>query len=288
MLGVLCRRLRPPFSPPPFSYTHGGGGWTATHFDRRLHSTIPFPAVSKCRAAASVWHTILPCRRRRRRNAAVLGRHENEAVVKRGEGSWNAAWDSRPARWLHHTDSAWFLFGVCATLASAAAAAPAIDSPCDSNPEVLSLKTDSSSNYRVRGVTADGRCLFRAIAHMVCLRNGENAPDENHQRELADELRAQVVEEMLKRRKELAGFFLEEEFDGYVENIRQPYVWGGEHELLMASHVLRTPISVFEEKRGSNSLINKANYGEEYKRDGENAISVLFHDYGHYEILEAV
>ncbi len=42
------------------------------------------------------------------------------------------------------------------------------------------------------GVLADGRCLFRAIAHGGCLRNGEEAPDENRQRELADELRAQV------------------------------------------------------------------------------------------------
>lgn len=39
---------------------------------------------------------------------------------------------------------------------------------------------------------ADGRCLFRAIAHGACLRSGEEAPDENRQRELADELRAQV------------------------------------------------------------------------------------------------
>ena len=44
---------------------------------------------------------------------------------------------------------------------------------------------------------ADGRCLFRAIAHMACLINGEDAPDENHQRELADELRAQVSLELL-------------------------------------------------------------------------------------------
>ena len=42
------------------------------------------------------------------------------------------------------------------------------------------------------GVLADGRCLFRAIAHGACLRSGEEAPDENRQRELADELRAQV------------------------------------------------------------------------------------------------
>lgn len=41
---------------------------------------------------------------------------------------------------------------------------------------------------------ADGRCLFRAIAHMACLRKGEEAPDEIRQQELADELRAQVCD----------------------------------------------------------------------------------------------
>ena len=42
------------------------------------------------------------------------------------------------------------------------------------------------------GVPADGRCLFRAIAHVAWLRKGESVPDENRQRELADELRALV------------------------------------------------------------------------------------------------
>lgn len=44
------------------------------------------------------------------------------------------------------------------------------------------------------GVLADGRCLFRAIAHGACLRSGVEAPDDNRQRELADELRAQVLQ----------------------------------------------------------------------------------------------
>lgn len=42
------------------------------------------------------------------------------------------------------------------------------------------------------GVLADGRCLFRALAHGACLKNGEAAPNENRQGELADELRARV------------------------------------------------------------------------------------------------
>lgn len=33
--------------------------------------------------------------------------------------------------------------------------------------------------------------------------------------------------------------FIEGDFDAYVKSIQQPYVWGGEPELLMASHVLK-------------------------------------------------
>ncbi|KAL2533876.1 OTU domain-containing protein [Abeliophyllum distichum] len=234
-----------------------------------------------------------------RRGATMLYRHEHEGL-KTGEGSWNVAWDARPARWLHHPDSAWLLFGVCACLAT-----PLLDFNSDVNCQVPvpadksadGFKTNAiisdsanrgSSNYRVTGVPADGRCLFRAIAHMACLRNGEKAPDENRQRELADELRAQVVEELLKRRKEVE-WFIEEDFDTYVKRIKQPYVWGGEPELLMASHVLRTPISVFMIERGSTgSLIKIANYGEEYSKEEESPIGVLFHGYGHYDILETI
>ena len=33
--------------------------------------------------------------------------------------------------------------------------------------------------------------------------------------------------------------FIEGDFDTYLTRIQQPYVWGGEPELLMASHVLK-------------------------------------------------
>lgn len=33
--------------------------------------------------------------------------------------------------------------------------------------------------------------------------------------------------------------FVEGDFDTYVSQIRKPHVWGGEPELLMASHVLQ-------------------------------------------------
>lgn len=32
---------------------------------------------------------------------------------------------------------------------------------------------------------------------------------------------------------------IEGDFDAYVKRIEQPYVWGGEPELLMASHVVK-------------------------------------------------
>jgi hypothetical protein len=51
----------------------------------------------------------------------INGRFALAAVLR--EGSWNVAWDARPARWLHGRHSAWLLFGVCACF-SAAAGAP--------------------------------------------------------------------------------------------------------------------------------------------------------------------
>ena len=33
--------------------------------------------------------------------------------------------------------------------------------------------------------------------------------------------------------------YIEGDFDAYVKRIQQPFVWGGEPELLMASHILK-------------------------------------------------
>ncbi|QHN84232.1 Glutathione S-transferase [Arachis hypogaea] len=102
-------------------------------------------------------------------------------------------------------------------------------------------------------------------------------------RELADELRAQVVEELMKRCEE-TKWFIEGDFDTYLKRIQQPYVWGGEPVLLMASHVLKTPISVLMRDTSSLSLVNIAKYGEEYRNEKDMCINVLFHGYGHYDI----
>ncbi|XP_073021251.1 uncharacterized protein [Primulina eburnea] len=291
MLSELCVRPRHwQLTSLSLSYAHGSAydRTPAQPFPDRIdHSINTHP--HRC-GASSVWHAIIPSvwRQRRRRTAAFDG-YENEAL-RRCEGSWNVAWDARPARWLHHPDLVWLIFGVCTGLATPLPDSTAdSDSIADFDDDVVVSDTPECgrSNYRVTGVAADGRCLFRAIAHMSCLIDGENIPDENRQTELADELRAQVVEELLKRRKEVQ-WFIEEDFDVYVKRIQQPYVWGGEPELLMSSHVLRKPISVFMAEKSTGDLIKIADYGEQYKKDEENPINVLFHGYGHYDILEAL
>ncbi|XP_051116596.1 uncharacterized protein LOC127241527 [Andrographis paniculata] len=297
MLGVFCARPRPCFLVS--HYAHG----LAASFDRLLRTSslhhsppppppllrdptyrAPFQCPPQGTGAASIWNSLLPSYWRRRR-AALLSRHDHDAVNP-GEGSWNVAWDARPARWLHHPDSAWLLFGASASMA----AAHVVESEPTSEVSVPAeeLIAEKPCKYRVIGVLADGRCLFRAIARNACLRNGGEAPDENRETELADELRAQVVEELLKRREEVE-WFLDEDFDKYVKGIEQPFAWGGEPELLMASHVLRTSISVYMKEEGTENFIKIADYGKEYEKDEEDSpINVVFHGYGHYDILETM
>ncbi|KAL0428579.1 UNVERIFIED_CONTAM: OVARIAN TUMOR DOMAIN-containing deubiquitinating enzyme 4 [Sesamum latifolium] len=139
----------------------------------------------------------------------------------------------------------------------------------------------SSAPY-CTGIPGDGRCLFRSVAHGACIRSGKPVPNENLQRELADELRARVADEFMKRRKE-TEWFIEGDFDTYVSQIRKSHVWGGEPELLMASHVLQMPITVYMLDQESGGLISIAEYGQEYGKD--NPILVLYHGYGHYDAL---
>ncbi|KAK6933522.1 OTU domain [Dillenia turbinata] len=320
MLGGVVLSARPkPWSITPLTFLHGSAAAAAAahcnyhrptptplslllsdsnsgDWRRRQHSSA-CRLPSDFRGAASIWHAILPSSRfgsTRTRSLTPAMHHE---PLMKGEGSWNVAWDARPARWLHRPDSVWLLFGVCACLAPLTefddvkleTAVPDEKIECCSSSTLINSEESnkSSSDYRVTGVLADGRCLFRAIAHGSCLRNGEEPPDEVRQRELADELRARVVDELLKRREE-TEWFIEGDFDTYVNRIQQPYVWGGEPELLMASHVLQTPISVFMLNRTSGSLVNIANYGQEYGEDQESPINVLFHGYGHYDLLETI
>ncbi|XP_019187709.1 PREDICTED: OTU domain-containing protein At3g57810-like [Ipomoea nil] len=140
------------------------------------------------------------------------------------------------------------------------------------------------TDYSVTGIPGDGRCMFRSVVHGACLRSGKAAPDEKLQRQLADELREKVADEFIKRREE-TEWFIEGDFDKYVAQMRKPHVWGGEPELLMASHVLQMPITVYIYDQKSRGLISIAEYGqEEYGKD--DPIKVLYNGSGHYDALQ--
>ncbi|RLN22874.1 OTU domain-containing protein [Panicum miliaceum] len=132
-------------------------------------------------------------------------------------------------------------------------------------------------------ITGDGRCLFRSVAYGACLRRGKQSPSDSAQKELADELRAKVADEFVKRRGD-TEWFLEGDFESYVRKMRKPHAWGGEPELLMCSHVLRMPITVYMYTSSSDSPRIIAEYGQEYGKD--NPVRVLYDGYGHYDALQ--
>ncbi|GLT39710.1 hypothetical protein SLA2020_138860 [Shorea laevis] len=139
------------------------------------------------------------------------------------------------------------------------------------------------TDYSVIEIPGDGRCLFRSVAHGARLRSGRPAPKEHLQRQLADELRAKVADEFVKRRNE-TEWFVEGDFDTYVSQIREPHNWGGEPELFMASHVLKMPITVYMYDKDAGGLITIAEYGEEYGK--KNPVRVLYNGSGHYDALQ--
>ncbi|CAN0921139.1 OVARIAN TUMOR DOMAIN-containing deubiquitinating enzyme 4 [Linum grandiflorum] len=156
---------------------------------------------------------------------------------------------------------------------------PESDFPYVKNSNGRKIYTD----YTITGIPGDGRCLFRSVAHGACVRAGKSPPSESIQRELADDLRNRIADEFIKRREE-TEWFVEGDFDTYVAQIRKAHVWGGEPELFMASHVLKTPISVYMYDEKAGGLISIAEYGEEYGKS--NPIRVLYHGCGHYDALQ--
>ncbi|CAA6672328.1 unnamed protein product [Spirodela intermedia] len=190
----------------------------------------------------------------------------------RKEGISRTCWILKPGTWLLRGTAS----GLCVSFASAqpvSADAPmAGDGDGDESAFPLSHGKKVFTDYAVTGIPGDGRCLFRSPV-----------PDEALQRELADELRSKVADEFIKRREE-TEWFIEGDFDSYVSQIRKPHAWGGEPEILMATHVLEVPITVYMYSEDSGGLIAIAEYGQEYGK--ENPIRVLYHGYGHYEALQ--
>ncbi|RZC69995.1 hypothetical protein C5167_033164 [Papaver somniferum] len=125
---------------------------------------------------------------------------------------------------------------------------------------------NKSKNKTKQGVPGDERCLFRSIVHGACFKAGKPSPSENLQKELADELRAKVVNEFIKRRGD-TEWFLEVDFDIYAMQMIQSHIWGGEPELIMSSHVLQMPVSVYLRDKKIGNLKVIAEYGQEYGKE---------------------
>lgn len=242
------------------------------------------------------------CRISRCRAKSVSLRYDVAAALC--NGSWKATMDVRSKNWLLARHSAWLLFGICTYSVAAGTGAfvspPALAEPLIERPDLDEVGSYEGSavaataschgkqvltNYSVIGIPGDGRCLFRAVAHGAEVRNGKGAPSERLQRECADSLREKVVDELVKRRSE-TEWFIEGDFDSYTKRMRQPYVWGGEPELLMASHVLRMPITVYMFEQRSGGLISIAEYGQEYGKENPVPVRVLYHGFGHYDALQ--
>ena len=145
---------------------------------------------------------------------------------------------------------------------------------------------NGDSSYEVYPVIGDGRCLFRSIAVGRALAEiGERAEEIQEVIE-ADVLRAAAVDELLERRED-TEWFIEGDFEQYCARMQAPSTWGGEPEILMLTHVLASPISVFMEVSGELKSIGV--YGEEYAESGQyENLAVLFHGAGHYEALRLI
>ncbi|PKA52690.1 OTU domain-containing protein [Apostasia shenzhenica] len=204
-------------------------------------------------------------------------------------------------------------FGVCLGFSSSAEASMGNNKNNEHNKSRLSHGKKVHNDYSITGIPGDGRCLFRSLAHGACARAGKPVPNEALQVELADELRAMVADEFIKRRED-TEWFIEGNFDDYVAHIRKPHVWGGEPELLMASHcmsfitvnlekadacrllhadfnidntnfaVFSMPITVYIHDHEAGGIIAIAEYGQEYGK--EDPIRVLYHGFGHYDALQ--
>ncbi|KAI4348739.1 hypothetical protein L6164_009425 [Bauhinia variegata] len=202
----------------------------------------------------------------------------------------NVGPSSRPITWPRGCGSAGLIFGLLVCYSSSKPEhAEAYNEnenkkdKCDESRVQFSHGKKVFTDYSVIGIPGDGRCLFRSIAHGACLRSGKPPPSESLQRQLADELRASIADEYIKRREE-TEWFVEGDFDTYVSQIRKPHIWGGEPELFMASHVLKMPITVYMYDKAAGGLISIAEYGQEYGK--ENPIRVLYHGFGHYDALD--
>lgn len=108
----------------------------------------------------------------------------------------------------------------------------------------------------LREVSADGHCLFRAVAHQLRLRDPDTTL--NHAA-----LRRIAVEHVEANRTEYEPFVAADgqDFAGYCQKMKSTAEWGGQLEVRALSEALKTPVYVLS----AHSAMLKT--GEEYGGD---------------------
>lgn len=248
---------------------------TSTHASKRsVAFSVTKHSSSSKPMSLHVRHFRLSSRCRNVTSGLFLPKYENYSRFR---------WTVRPESWIWQASSTAICVYFCSSEPAFAEANKENNDKTDKSASTTSSGKRVYKDYSITGIPGDGRCLFRSVAHGACIRSGKPIPNENLQRQLADELRKLVVDEFIRRREE-TEWFIEGDFDRYMSRMREPHVWGGEPELLMASHVLQMPITVYMHDRNSGGLIAIAEYGQEYGK--ENPIRVLYHGSGHYDAVQ--
>lgn len=157
--------------------------------------------------------------------------------------------------------------------------------------------------YSISSVAGDGNCLFRAVEVSYALQTKRRRPSLDEELLMARDLRRGVVSELVRRRDDVQ-WAVEGDFDTYVTSMARDGTWGGEMELLMASHVkLDAAIAVhmIADDVSKADAVVATPRGDvatrvvaTYEGDGEGSkvtctprvdVAVLYDGVGHYQAL---
>ncbi|GLI60484.1 hypothetical protein VaNZ11_002643 [Volvox africanus] len=137
--------------------------------------------------------------------------------------------------------------------------------------------------FRLRRISGDGACMFRAIAQGAQMATHGKAMSLESEEVAALNLRQAVVRELRRRREEIEPFLpgIAADFDEYCRTMSNPMAWGGEPEMVMAVHVVQRPIMVYHVEDGQLAPI--VTYGDHLLGSAQ-PISLLWSG-AHYDLL---